>query len=82
MTDKKKIKILKQCFEETIWMAIRYAHGRRTYSGVTVRKAVKDFQEVFPDWKPKKDITIFPPTKEQLQGMSFKEDYLHDLFEI
>jgi hypothetical protein len=29
---KKQEQQLKQCFEYTIWMAIRYAHGRSTYA--------------------------------------------------
>lgn len=81
MTDKEKIEILKQCFEEIIWMAIRYAHGRRTYSAEIVRDVVRNFQEVFPDWKPKQDITINSPTEEDLVGMGFEQDYLNDLFE-
>jgi len=27
MTDKEKVKILSHCFDEVIWMAIRYADG-------------------------------------------------------
>jgi hypothetical protein len=64
MTDKEKIEKLKHAFEETIWMAIRYADGRQTYAPSMVRDAIKEFQMVFPDWKPKKDITIKPPNKE------------------
>jgi hypothetical protein len=37
MTDKEKIAILKHCYTETIWMAIRYAHGRYTYAPSMVR---------------------------------------------
>jgi len=80
MTDKEKIEKLKHAFEKTIWMAIRYADGRSTYAPHTVRDAIKQFQIVFPDWKPKKDITIQAPNKEYLGGMNFESDYLHDIF--
>jgi len=46
MTDKQKIEKLKNVFEETIWMAIRYADGRHTYAPSKVRDAVKQFQMV------------------------------------
>lgn len=42
MTKDKKIETLKHCFEEVIWMAIRYAHGRHTYAPGMVRDAVKN----------------------------------------
>ncbi|MFW6130537.1 MAG: hypothetical protein ACOC56_05070 [Atribacterota bacterium] len=82
MTDKEKIKILENCFNDTIWMAIRYAHGRQTYAPSMVRDAVNNFKKVFPDWKLKKDDTIKPPTKEDTLpiGFSLKGDYLDDLF--
>ena len=80
MTDKEKIQKLKSAFEQTIWMAIRYADGRHTYAPSSVRDAVRTFQKVFPDWKPKHDITIEPPSKEDIGGMSFESDYLHDIF--
>jgi hypothetical protein len=80
MTDKEKIQKLKYAFEETIWMAIRYADGRHTYAPSTVREAIKRFQMVFPDWKPKADGVIKPPNKEDLRGMNFESDHLHDIF--
>ena len=80
MNDKEKIEKLKKAFEETIWMAIRYADGRSTYAPLTVRNAIKDFQSVFPDWKPSQDRTIEPPKKEDLGGMNFESDYLYDIF--
>jgi hypothetical protein len=81
MTDKQKIQILEKAFTNTIWMAIRYADGRHTYAPDTVRTAVKDFQKVFPGWKPRKDIAIGPPKETEFKGISFKSDYLHDLLE-
>ena len=80
MTDKQKIEKLKHAFEETIWMAIRYADGRHTYAPSMVRDAIKDFKMVFPDWKPKPDGVIKPPNKEDLGGINFKSDHLHDIF--
>lgn len=77
MTDKERK--LKQCFEDTIWMAIRYAHGRSTYAPSMVRHAIKTFKEVFPDWELKEDKTIEPPTS-FMSSLECKDDYLHDLF--
>lgn len=81
MTNKEKIAKLKQAFDDTIWMAIRYAHGRHTYAPGMVRDAITGFKEVFPDWKPREDITIHPPEKDILQGIIIRSDYLDDLFE-
>ena len=80
MTDKEKIQTLKTCFTETIWMAIRYAHGRRTYAPSMVRRAVNDFKQVFPDWEPKSDIVIKPPEDEAWGGIKMREAWLDDLF--
>ncbi len=79
MTNKDKIDALKDSFEQTIWMAIRYAHGRSTYAPSMVRDAINQFKEVFPGWKPKHDITIKPP--EKLGSCEFRSDYLDDLFQ-
>jgi len=88
MTDAEKIETLKECFEEVIWMSIRYAHGRHTVAPTMVRRAIKMFQEVFPDWTPNRDETIEPPSLDE-NAIShapnsslirmFKDDYLHDL---
>jgi hypothetical protein len=79
MKGREKINILKNCFEETIWMAVRYAHGRHTYAPDMVREAVNNFKKVFPDFKLEKDTTLNEP-KENLSGIEFKSDYLNDLF--
>jgi hypothetical protein len=73
-----KCQILKSCFEDVVWMAIRYAHGRNTYAPSMVRDAVKKYQRLFPDWKPREDLTIEPPN--ELTGMELRDDYLDDLF--
>jgi hypothetical protein len=80
MTDKEKVKILSNCFEEVIWMAIRYADGRHTFAPSMVRDAIRGYQKVNPEWKPKHDITIEKPTDDMLGGISFESDYLWDLF--
>jgi hypothetical protein len=82
MTDKKKIEVLKQCFEDTIWMAIRYAHGRHTYAPSMVRDAVNRYKEIFPDFKLNEDQTLEPIPTEKLGGfLILKDDYLNDLFD-
>ena len=80
MTDQEKIQKLKHAFEETIWMAIRYADGRHTYAPSMVRDAVKEFQIVFPDWKPRPDGVIKPPKEEDIKGLNFASDHFHDIF--
>ena len=80
MTDKQKIETLKRCFDDTIWMAIRYAHGRHTYAPSMVRDAVNNFKKVFPDWKLKEDKVIESPDKGTINGFSLRSDYLDDLF--
>lgn len=80
LTDKEKIAILENCFNETIWMAIRYAHGRHTFAPSMVRDSVNKFKKVFPDWKLKHDPTIESPSEDQIGGASFRDDYLDDLF--
>ena len=77
MSDKDKIDTLTRCFIDVVWMSIRYAHGRNTYAPSTVREAVKDFQRIYPDWKPSWDSTIETPT--ELPSVSLKADYLHDI---
>jgi hypothetical protein len=58
MSDKEKLDIVSRAFEDTIWMAIRYANGRQTYAPQMVRDAVKAYQSVNPVWMPKFDQTI------------------------
>ena len=80
MTYKEKIEILKKCYAETIWMAIRYAHGRHTYAPSMVRDSINDFKKVFPDWKLEEDKVVKPPSVNEIDGVSFRDDYLDDLF--
>ena len=80
MTYKEKIAILERCFNETIWMAIRYAHGRHTYAPSMVRDSINDFKKVFPDWKLEEDKVVKPPSVNEIDGVSFRDDYLDDLF--
>jgi hypothetical protein len=55
MTDKEKLEKLRTAYNDIVWMAIRYADGRNTYAPSTVRRSVKTFKEVFPDWELEKD---------------------------
>lgn len=82
MTDKEKIAILENCFKETIWMAIRYANGRHTFAPSIVRDAVRDFQKVFPEWKPIHDLTIEKPTSDDIGDFRLEDDYLFDLVNL
>jgi hypothetical protein len=79
MTDAEKIETLKECFEEVIWMSIRYAHGRHTVAPNSVRRAIKMYQTVFPEWTPHSDESIEAPKDEDAIIQLFKGDYLHDL---
>lgn len=67
---------LKKIIDDTLWMAIRYAHGRHTYAPGMVREAVEKMQELYPDWKLRSDPTIEAP--EEVIGL--RRDYLDDLF--
>lgn len=84
MTNQQKIDTLKKCFEDTIWMSIRYAHGRHTYAPGMVRDAVKNFKKVFPDWKPREDKALENPWESEsgdiFQAITIPSDYLNDLF--
>ena len=75
----KENKILWAVINDIIWMAIRYAHGRHTYTPLMVRDNVKILQLLNKDFKLKRDITIEAPEHE-CSGMNFRDDYLDDLF--
>lgn len=80
MDDKQKIEALRKCFEDVIWMAIRYAHGRHTYAPYMVRDAISKFREIFPDWEIMEDKTLASPEEGDIGGFVFNGDYLNDLF--
>lgn len=65
-------KILKQIINDTIWMAIRYAHGRKTMAPSKVRTCIANLKNIDPD-------TVIE--REPWTGDGFKEDYLNDLFD-
>ena len=69
--------VLKTCFIDVVWMAIRYAHGRSTYALGMVRDAINNLKKIFPDWQVSKDITIKSPG--ELRDTEFRGDYLDDL---
>ena len=71
---------LLSAYEDVVWMAIRYAHGRSTYAPTMVRQSIKKIQEIYPHWKPKKDHVICPRDKNNKDGHVLDSDYLNDLF--
>jgi hypothetical protein len=49
-----------------------------------VRDSIKEFQKVFPDWKPRYDLTLKSDRRMVEDGESkygLKEDWLDDLVE-
>ena len=73
-------KRLQKAIEDILWMAARYAHGRHTYAPSTVRESVEVFKNVFPEFKIKQDHVIESPADHEINGMSFRTDYLNDIF--
>ena len=84
MTEK-EAQTLKKAYEDVVWMAIRYANGRMSTAPSIVRHSVRDFQSVFPDWKPRYDHTIADDTERiRDSGHSYLScggDFLDDLVE-
>jgi hypothetical protein len=76
-SDEKK---LQSAIEDILWMAARYAHGRHTYAPSMVRDSVAVFKDVFPDFKIKQDHVIESPADDEVGGLSFRSDYLDDIF--
>lgn len=71
---------LKEIASDLLWMAARYAHGRHTFAPSTVREAVKDLKKMWPDFRVKEDPVIEVPKPEEVGGISFRSDYLDDVF--
>jgi hypothetical protein len=85
MTEKEKLRMVSKCFENTIWMAIRYANGRHTYAPYIVRDSVKTYRELYPEWNLQIDKVVVNDY-ERFNGqpnstLAPKEDWLIDLFE-
>lgn len=85
MTDKEKLRVVSRCFENTIWMAIRYANGRHTYAPYIVRDVVKTYRELYPEWNLEIDKVVLKQYEDykdnpDLPGF-LKEDWLIDLFQ-
>ena len=76
----KKEQELLKIINDTLWMAIRYAHGRQTGTPSTIRDSVQKLKELYPDFKLKKDITIKPAEAGEIR-FGFKGDWLDDLME-
>jgi len=62
---------------------MRYANGRNTYAPHMVRDAIKLFQEVYPDWKPRRDGTLAADRAVwgKHSPMEVEGDWLDDLVE-
>ena len=81
MNAKKKLELMREAFDDVIWMAIRYAHGRHTYAPDIVREAITKVKEIFPDFELKKDDTIESPKEYELYSYYIsRKDWLDDLF--
>ena len=81
MNAKKKLELMREAFENIIWMAIRYAHGRHTYAPDMVREAIVEVKKIFPDFELKKDDIIEPPKEDELcLCYVSRKDWLDDLF--
>ena len=79
-----KVEILKQALKDTLWMAVRYSSGRHSYAPHIVRQTVNTLRRAFPEEKwLKKDVTIQPPTKDDLSSspFAFRNDWLDDLMD-
>ena len=76
----KREKKLIKAFNDVIWMAMRYAHGRHTYAPSLVREAVEAVRSVDPSWVLWRDHTL-EPVPENRESFQLKSDYLNDLFE-
>lgn len=64
----------------TLWMAIRYAHGRHTAAPYMIREAVSILKEIDPNFKIQKDHTL-EVDKDFKRCGGLKSDYLIDLFD-
>jgi hypothetical protein len=76
MTDLEK---LKKAFDDVIWMAARYAHGRSTYAPSMVREAVALRREVDPDWRLAPDQVVKPLDK-STESYNLDSDDLSDIY--
>ena len=73
---------LREAISGLLPFAVRYANGRHTYAPSIIRDVVEQLVGLYPKFRLHPDITIKPPTKEELEMPAvFKSDYLYDLFE-
>ena len=83
MTKQEKLKIendnLKNIIRSTFWMARRYAHGRHTYAPGMVRRAYKTLKVFYPEINIRTDVTIKPPTPNEMQTIASRDDFLDDI---
>ena len=76
MNKDERIRALEYVIKETFWMARRYAHGRNTYTPQVIRDSYNLLKRLGIDIRH--DITIQPPTEDEIKGMTFRTDYLDD----
>lgn len=79
MTDKQKLELVKKCYEDIIWMAIRYADGRHTYAPDMVRNSIERFKSIFPNFELQEDKTLIKKENIKIDGFTLESDYLWDL---
>jgi len=79
----REIEVLKYIIKNTLWMSVRYAHGRHTYAPGIIRECVSLLKNLYPNEQfllP--DRTIEPPSPEELKNpMALRSDWLDDLLE-
>jgi len=79
----KEVEVLKYIVRNTLWMSMRYAHGRHTYAPGIIRECVSLLKNLYPNEQfllP--DRTIESPSSEELKNpMALRSDWLDDLLE-
>jgi len=79
----KEIEVLKYIIKNTLWMSVRYSHGRHTYAPAIVRECISLLKNLYPNEQfLRPDKTIEPPSPEELENpMALRSDWLDDLLE-
>lgn len=75
------VRVLKQVIVDTLWCAVRYAHGRSTYAPHTVRDAYQQLINRFPDDSSlvlREDTVLVPVDL----STTIRGDNLHDLWQL
>ncbi|MHA1408474.1 MAG: hypothetical protein ACTSSG_14000 [Candidatus Heimdallarchaeaceae archaeon] len=79
----KEVEVLKYIIRNTLWMSVRYSHGRHTYAPGIIRECVSLLKNLYPNEQfLQPDRTIEPPSPEELKNpMALRSDWLDDLLE-